>query len=83
MAENNKPTAQYRNGNLKSCIWENEVEKDGQITVQNAILIQRSYKDAESGEWVNHELRLFPSEAMRLVSVLQAAYARCTLKKIG
>ena len=83
MAKSNKPVEQYRNGNLKSCIWENKVEKNGQTTIQNTISIQKSYKAAESGEWVNYELRLFPSEAARLVSVLQAAYAGCTLKRIG
>lgn len=82
MAKKNKPIAQYRNGNLKSCIWQNKGTKDGQATIRNTILIQRSYKDAESGQWVNCTLRLFPAEAARLVSVLQAAYDACVLKRI-
>jgi hypothetical protein len=82
MAKNNKPVEQYRNGNLKSCVWQNKVEKDGKSALRNTISIQKSYKDAESGEWVNFELRLFPAEAARLVSVLQAAYDACVLKKV-
>ena len=82
MAKNNKPVEQYRNGNLKSCVWQNKVKKEGQTTLRNTISIQKSYKDAESGEWVNFELRLFPSEVARLVSVLQAAYESCVLKKV-
>lgn len=84
MAKNkkNKPVAQYRNGNLKSCIWENEVEKDGQTKLRNTISIQKGYIDPESGEWVNSELRLFPAEVARLVSVLQAAYEGCVLKSV-
>lgn len=82
MAKKRKPVAQYRNGNLKSCIWENKTEKDGKPRVQNTISVQKSYKDAKSGEWVNFELRLFPIEAARLVSVLQAAYDACVIKKV-
>lgn len=83
MTKNNKPVEQYRNGNLKSCIWQNKTKKkNGQTTLRNTISIQKSYKDAETGEWANHELRLFPAEAARLVSVLQAAYDACVLKKV-
>ena len=78
----NRPVAQYRNGNLKSSIWENEVKKDGQPVLRNTISIQKGYKDTQSGEWVNYELRLFPAEAARLISVLQAAYDACALKAV-
>jgi hypothetical protein len=81
MAKTNKPVAQYRNGNLKSCIWQNKAKKNGQTLLRNTISIQKSYKDAKTGEWINFELRLFPSEALRLVSVLQATYESCVLKK--
>jgi hypothetical protein len=80
--KNNKPVAQYRNGNIKSCVWQNKAEKGKIPTVRNTISIQKSYKDPKSGEWVNLELRLFPAEAARLVSVLQAAYESCVLKKV-
>jgi len=82
MAKKNKPVEQYRNGNIKSCVWQNKVEKDGQATLRNTISIQKGYKEAESGEWVYFELRLFPAEAARLISVLQAAYDACVLKKV-
>ena len=84
MAKNkkNKPVAQYRNGNLKSCIWQNEVKKDGEPGLRNTISIQKGYIDPKSGEWVNHELRLFPAEVARLMSVLQAAYDTCALKAV-
>ena len=78
----NRPVAQYRNGNLKSSIWENEIKKDGQPVLRNTISVQKGYKDAQSGEWVNYELRLFPAEAARLISVLQAAYDACALKAV-
>ena len=83
MAKNkkNKPVAQYRNGNLKSCIWQDEIEKDGQTESRNTISVQKGYKDAKSGEWVNFELRLFPAEAERLISVLQAAYDDCAIQR--
>ena len=82
MATKNKPIAQYRNGNLKSSIWQDKPAQDGHAATRHAILIQKSYKDAESGQWVNCQLRLFPAEAARLVSVLQAAYDACVLKRI-
>ena len=82
MSKNKKPAAQFRNGNLKSCIWQNKVKKDGQNITQNRISIQKSYQDAKSGEWVNFELRLFPAEVARLISVLQAAYEGCALSRI-
>lgn len=82
MAKNNKPAAQYRNGNLKSCIWQNKSQQNGQTALRSTISIQKSYRDPKTGEWVNFELRLFPSEALRLVSVLQAAYESCVLKRI-
>jgi ribonucleotide reductase alpha subunit len=81
MAENNKPKAQFRNANLKAAVWENKTEKDGKITLQNTISIQKSYKDPKSNEWVNYEIRLFPSEIPQLISVAQQAYEECALKK--
>lgn len=78
----NRPAAQYRNGNIKSCIWQNKTKKNGQTVVRSTISIQKGYKDHKTGQWVNFDLRLFPSEALRLVSVLQAAYESCVLKTI-
>ena len=82
MAKNNNPTTQYQNGNLKSSIWQENPAKDGHAASRNIILIQKSYRDTESGQWVNCQLRLFPAEATRLISVLQAAYDACVLKRI-
>ena len=82
MAKKSKPAAQFRNGNLKSCIWENKVKIDGQNVTQNRISIQKSYQDTKTGEWVNFELSLFPAEVARLISVLQAAYEGCALRRI-
>lgn len=62
----NKPVSQYRNGNLKSSIWENRVKKDRKPVLRNTISIQRSYKDAKSGEWVNYEVRQLSKELARL-----------------
>ena len=81
MAETKCPQSRHRVGSISAAVFENKVEKNGQTVIQYSIPIQKGYKDPSSGEWVNHEIWLFPSEIPQLITVARKAYEQCVLKE--
>ena len=50
-----KPVRKFRSGLVSAAVWENTIQTDdGHKTVQT-ITFQRSYKDAETGQWKNSD----------------------------
>ncbi len=74
------PKSRHRINSISTAVFENKTEKNGKTVIQYSISIQKSYKDA-SGEWVNKEIWLFPSELQPLRTACQKAYEQCVLKE--
>jgi len=79
----NKPAKEFRVSGSRTAIWHNRVERDGQIVTQHSIKVQKSYQDSKTGNWVNMEMNLFPSEIPGMILVLQKAYEECLLRQNG
>ena len=71
--ENSQPIFKTHSGAVSTAVWENKIEKDGEeITLYN-IKFQRSYRDAETGEWKNTESFTPQSLGNLLINVLVTA----------
>ena len=47
---NNLPEKKFRAGAVSATVWQNSVEKDGQLSSYNSVSLERAYKD-KKGEW--------------------------------
>ena len=71
-----KPTRKLRSGPVSSAVWENTIQTDeGPKTVQN-ITFQRSYKDAETGQWKSTD-SYTPASLGNLLAVVLQTIVSC------
>lgn len=76
------PTKEFRaRGGIKAAVWENHVDQDGQTVVRYSVKLQKGYRDARSGDWVNQEINLFPSELAAIQLALSEAERFCLLRE--
>ncbi len=61
---NNRPDFERRaRGGLSVAVWSREeTGEDGRPVHRASIKLQKSFKDAKTGEWRRAEINLFPSE---------------------
>ena len=75
-----KPTRKYRSGLVSAAVWENTIQTDdGPKTVEN-ITFQRSYKDAETGQWKNTD-SYTPASLGNLLAVVLQAIVSCAAEE--
>ena len=73
-----KPSGKFKSGPVSCAVWENSIQTDnGSKTVQN-ITFQRSYKDAETGQWKNTE-SFTPASLGNLLAVVLQAIVSCNV----
>jgi len=80
MTENKAIKNRHRIGSMSATVFEKQITKQGRTIAQHSIAVQKSRKDRDTGEWINNEIWLFPSEIAALVTVAQQAYQDCVLK---
>ena len=72
-----KPARKLRSGLVSLAIWENTIQTDnGPKTVRN-MTFQRSYKDAETGQWKNTD-SYTPASLGNLLGVVLQAIVLCS-----
>ena len=76
----NVPVKEFRAGNIKAAVWQNEVEQNGNKVVRHSITHQKRYRDKTTGEWKT-STSYFPDDIPKLRLVLQEAYAFIVLKE--
>ena len=75
-----KPVRKFRSGLVSAAVWENTIQTDdGHKTVQN-ITFQRSYKDAETGQWKNSDSQT-PASLGNLLAVVLQAIVSCNTEE--
>ena len=73
-----KPIRKLRSNLVSAAVWENTIETDnGPKAVQN-LTFQRSYKDAETGQWKNTE-SFTPASLGNLLAVVLQAIVSCNV----
>jgi hypothetical protein len=56
-----RPSKKFKSGPVSCAVWENTIQTDdGPRTIEN-ITFQRSYKDAETGQWKNNRRISMPA----------------------
>ena len=74
----NLPEKRFRAGAISATIWQNSVERDGQLSTFNTISMERSYKD-KKGEW--QKTNTFRTNDLpKLALVAQKAYEYVVFK---
>jgi len=71
--EKQKPIRVTRCGGLKAAVWLSTTNKDGKDVNVPRIRIQKSYKDRNTGEWVNTDW-LYLDDLPKVVAVATEAY---------
>jgi hypothetical protein len=67
-----RPSRKHKSGPVSCAVWDNTIQTDdGPKTIEN-ITFQRSYKDAETGQWKNTDSYTSASLGNLLAVVLQA-----------
>lgn len=62
MNEKKKPSAEYKEKNIKITVWDNK----GEINYT----LQKSWKKKDETEWHNDKISLYPTEILALKNVL-------------
>lgn len=60
MSKSNPPVKRFKLRRVEACVWAREDKEDGFI--RYSITVQKSFRDKDSGEWVNSGF-FFPEEA--------------------
>jgi hypothetical protein len=68
-----RPIKVFRCGGVKAAVWAGTVKKNGKDVNVRRIRIQKSYKDKNTGEWVNTEW-LFLEDLPKIAAVAAEAY---------
>ncbi|MEJ2700938.1 MAG: hypothetical protein P8Z79_00700 [Sedimentisphaerales bacterium] len=55
-----KPSRKFRSNLVSAAVWENSIQTDKGPKIVENITFQRSYKDAETGQWKNTD---FPGQS--------------------
>jgi hypothetical protein len=71
--EKQKPIRIFRCGGARAAVWLGTVKKNGKDVDVRRIRIQKSYKDKNTGEWVNTEW-LFLEDLPKIAAVAAEAY---------
>ena len=75
-----KPIRKFRSGPVSAAVWENTIQTDdGPKTVEN-VTFQRSYKDAETGQWKNTD-SYTPASLGNLLAVVLQAIVSCAAEE--
>ena len=79
--QNNHPIRKLRGERgFTVAIWENEItDKEGKSRPRKSLTLQKSYRHPDSGDWVQVEINLFPSEIPIARALLGRAYGFCTI----
>ena len=78
--EPNHPQWEVRAANLKTACWENDrIGQNGNKYVQKSFSFQKSYKDPDTGDWVNKGFTIFPNEILPLLILIIKAAEHCLL----
>ena len=82
--QNNHPIRKFRGERgIALAIWENQItDKDGNSRPRNSLTLQRSYRNQDTGEWIQSEINLFPSEVPAVIALLNKAYGICTVTEV-
>jgi len=73
-----KPEQTFRSGTICASVWDNEVERDGEVRAFKSISFDRRYKDKD-GEWQStNSLRV--SDIPRAIMVLGKAFEHLSLR---
>ena len=65
-----KPIRVVRVGGVKAAVWRSTANKDGKDVDVHRIRMQKSYKDRNTGEWVNTDW-LYLSDLPKLVAAAE------------
>jgi hypothetical protein len=73
-----QPEQRFQSGGVVASIWDNEIERDGQVTSFKSVSFGRNYKDKE-GKWQTTN-SLKASDLPRAIMVLGKAFEHLSLK---
>ena len=76
---NSRPVRTLRSGPVSCAVWENSAERDGKTIMLNNLTFQRSYRDAETGEWKTSSSFSPQSLGNLLMVVLRATIDFCRM----
>ena len=75
-----RPTRKFKSGFVSCAVWENTIQTDdGPKEVEN-ITFQRSYTDAETGQWKNTD-SFTPASLGNLLAVVLQAIVSCNVEE--
>ena len=72
------PEKKFRAGAVSATVWQNSVEKDGQLSSYSSVSLDRVYKDKE-GNWQNTN-SFRANDLPKLALVAQKAYEFVVMK---
>ncbi len=75
-----RPIKEFRAGNVKAAIWEDEREDQGRTTTRHSIKIQKRYFDEKVGDWRDTDY-FFPNDLPRLCLVAGKAFEHIALRE--
>jgi len=75
----NLPEMKFRAGAVNATIWQNEGQKDGEVTTYNTISIERNYKDKKDAWQKTNSLRI--NDLPKAALVLTKAYEYLVLNQ--
>ena len=74
-----KPKKEFRAGRVRATIWENEIEKDGQIRQMDSVRVEGTYRDGE-GNW-HASSSFLRGDLPKLELVVRKAYEYLALRE--
>lgn len=75
-----KPIKEFRAGNVKAAIWEDEREDQGRTTTRHSVKIQKRFLDKNTGDWHDTDY-FFPNDLPRLCLVAAKAFEHIALRE--
>lgn len=70
----NRPIKEYRAGGIKTAIWFNEKEVDGNLVGFKTVTLSRSWRDRKANIWRNEALNLRKGDLAKAILVLNKAH---------
>lgn len=67
--EKNAPLTEFRSGSMSSTVWKNQSKNESRPNPFFSVSIQKSFKDAQTGEWRHIKMSCFLRELQDLLSV--------------
>jgi len=77
----NLPEMKFRAGAVSATVWQNEGQRDGEVTQFNTIAIERSYKDKKDVWQKTNSLRI--NDLPKAALVLTKAYEYLVLNQVS